>query len=469
LGPAKLMLRSINTKKLGADQRLEYSSLCRRTQMNCRGLRALWPLIQKLDQNSELKSIEDSKLISEYCILLMRTGGAKEALRRMEDNQLAETPELFMGRAYCHLILWDRETAAENMLRYLRFKLDPYQRLVGEVNLANAFIIGNRLDQSLFVLIEESMEKAQRGKHRRLLGNCFELRGQAHLKVGQLEKAEKDLQEAHELLQKEGSLGLLFVRKWQAVLEAQRRGVQEPILQFRAEVQKLGNWESVRSCDYELLLMEFDERRFEYLYFGSPLANYREMLLETFGTKPDKGEYIYGNRSGTRLDLETGFFGKQEGFNPGKKPHQLLTVLMKDFYKPVNSVEIFMDLYPDEVFNIETSLGRVQRVIGLTRAELKALKIPLEIEEVEGRYQLRLRKPMSIRIPLERKTLSAFDVQWAEFLSKAPRGKYFKSSLIREVLGFPSSSAKRFVLEALEQGKLLVRGAGRATEYLVKD
>lgn len=466
LTKARQQLRKLTPRQLKLpEDRVRAGNLLRRVSMNKQGLAVLSPLV--------LTEKVDLAALAEYSILLMRLGGVKESLRRLNEPQVLKAAQstkgnvfhqLAMARGLCLITQWRGHEAAEEFQKYLRGQWPDYQILIGELNLANAFMTQPQMDPNVLALIESCIRKAKAANQLRVLGNCYELRAQALLRLSRTNEARQDLESAQQILGKERGLGLLMTNKWKAVSDSLDRKSVEPLRAFRIKAQQAGHWESIRSADLEILKIALDEHTYHHLYAGSPLPHYKQLMEKIFHRPPLKQEFRFGAPKGHCFDLTTGRFGPMEGISPGRLPHRILEILMRDFYKPSNLVEIFGELYPDESYD-ESSIGRVQRVIGRARTEFEAAGIPMTIEEDNQLYRIRLLRPMSILIPVSQPKLSPFDIAWKRLTEEFQIGSHFQAKQLRALLGFSSTKLNLWLSEARSRGLIRTEGTGKKTQH----
>jgi tetratricopeptide (TPR) repeat protein len=448
-------LSRLNLAKLPREVRRPLANLCRRAGLLNLGLKILSPVVR-----TELIAADAEK--AEYAVLLQRSGSVSEALGLLKKVNPIAVPEALLFRAFCHFNRWEYAQAIPILQAYLSSALSPYQSLIGRVNLAAAQLVVGQ-DHEAESLLAQNLEDVRRLAAMRLEGNCRELLAQLFLRRNQTGPASLELERASQLFGSEKTLDQLFVKKWKAVLESRCDGTVDPLLQFRAQAVEFGDAESVREADLYLVQARYEDDRYQHLYFGSPLAGYRERLAREIPTAPRALTYLFGSRDpSVVLDLQTGQ-SSDTGLNPGKKLHQVLAVLLRDFYRPPSLGALFAEIFPNEFFDIYSSPSRIHQLLRRTRRWIKESGFPLEIIEEAGGYRVSVTGDFAIRIADRSLAVDANTVA----LAKLGRfqGSSFRAADARLILGMSATSFRRFTHWALENGHLRRIGESRATTY----
>lgn len=443
-------LEDLNTSALPGNLRLKFANLCRRVNLPSKGLRILdW-------HNASPEEL------AEYAVLLQRSGATREALRILGRLNSSSRPEVLLYQAFCHFNLWQYEPAIPLLEKYLTFPLDEYARAVGKINLAAALSGVQRLnDEHIAALLTEFRAK----NYTRLLANALELGAQNHLFSGNLAKAKENIHEAEEILKASASLDGIFVRKWRAAIECVEKSDPAPLKAFRAEAEKLGDWESVRDADLLSLRVKFEWDLFDRVYFGSPFSGYRERVKLMLGKGPRSSQFVLGPQNAPAFDIKSGTFAGQVAIKPGSQTHKLIDVLFRDFYKPFNVGGLFSELFNGEHFDIESSPARVHQAVKQARKTLKNSDIDLEIVSENNLFSIKIAGHLQVIIPLEREERSPNQILLE--LLRASGKQEFSAADARELLGISAGQFKTFAAWAIEDEKLEKFGAGSATRYLI--
>jgi tetratricopeptide (TPR) repeat protein len=457
---------NLELAKIPREFRLKFANLCRRANLLSLGLKILGPIAR-----SETETASPAE-IAEYAVLLQRTGAVREALRLLQSTDSREVHEIHLFQAFCHFNLWEYAAAIAPLRKYLECPISPYARLVGQVNLAASWVAAQQWEQAI-ELLEENLELSRRLKAERLEGNSLELMAQVHVWQGQWDKAKARLEQAAGKFKGENTLDHLFVRKWQAICDALEGGSNAKLMVFRQEALRFGDWETVREVDYFGLKVDFAQERFRHLLFGTPFPEYRRRIQTEFPQNVGSFKYAFG-RGGPRtafLDLTNGESSLPVALSSGQKTHQLLAVLLRDFYRPVKFGDLFAQLYPDEFYNPFTSPGRVNQLILRGRRWIEEAGIPAEISSTNGTFSIRLKDPFLFYIGLQMPAPAEFDKNeclYRKALETFPDRRIFSAAAACRNLDLSSSSFKRFARWALSQGRLERFGAGAGTSYRLK-
>jgi tetratricopeptide (TPR) repeat protein len=435
------------------------AKICRRVGMVSQGLRLLQPIIRH--QKEQIK-IATAGEICEYSVLLSRNGSIQEALNLLTGVNARETPEASLYLAYCHISNWDYSKAIGLLQGFLNSDADSYSKLIARVNLISAHLAVSQLDEA-FDLLAETIPMAEQSDASRLVGNCLELRGRVHLHRGDFSNSRMDLNQALEIFGTSQSYDRLFIHKWQAVISAFEESSVEPLIRFRQEALLGKQWESVREADLFTIKIQFDQKLLDHLTYGTPMASYRQRIHTEVGGNPSEA-YLFGN-AGPCLDLTTGKINGIQDFNPGKKIHQVIAALIKDFYVPRNMGTLFSELYPNEYFDINSSPLRVRQLLRRTRQWLSENGLPASIEQKKGSYKFLIHGSFGIRIQLESPAILSSSVHWQQLKAVFSMGSPFTAKQACEKLNWPRSSFLLLAEWALATGELLKSGTGRSTVY----
>lgn len=454
-------LSAINCAQVPREFRLPLANLCRRCGQFTQGFRLLSPLI---GADVELSQHATSAELAEYAVLLMKNGSVREAvslLRTISPQQVAEAP---MYLAFCEMFLWNYDSAAGLLRRFLADNPSSYQAMVARVNLAAALVWTEHWNEARDLLDKLILDATTSGSLR-LKANCLELRGNLHLQAGDLARCEADLAEAREILLSQTS-DQLFVRKWQAALLATKTQSAAPLRKLRTEAVRRQEWESVRDCDFYILKYDFDQHLFEHLICGTPFESFRKKVCRHLGREMPTGAFHLGTKAGPNFDLRTGVLSDGASLNCGKKVHQTLAVLLNDFYKPVSLGAVFSSLFPDEHFNVYTSPGRIHQLLSRTRKYVSANELPIHIDMVEGGFLLRLDGNISIQVDFQRAPVEGAYAQLERLKRLLPADETeFSSREASRLLHLSESTAKRVLRWGVEEHKVQQQGAGPSTRY----
>lgn len=446
-------LAKINTKTTPRSLRLKLANLCRRVGLFHLGLRFLLPLVRS-------KAATPSEL-AEYGMLLLRSDLMVEAWKTLSAVDSKAAPETLLFKAFHHFREWRDPDAIPLLESYLEASLEPYQRVVGQLNLAAAYVGSDRLDAGAELVRELTALTREKG-FTRILGNCHELTAQIEIKRGRFGAARQAIEESAKELSMMGTSDELYMQKWKAVLIAKESGSIEALRTFRDEAAKRREWESVRDADRQSLRLAYDEELHLRLMFGTPQGRYREIIAAETGHHLRHSTLVLGR--GPCLDLETGEFDGRTLFKPGSQTHVLVSTLMKDFYRPSRLGTLFTELHGDNFFDVTSSPDRIYQVLRRARRLFESEGVPFEIRELNGDFSLIPTASASVSIPFEKSRPKATRLQ-VQRLVEAFGEAQFDAPTAREKLSMSRSSFQRLVKEALEENLLIKIGDRNSTRY----
>lgn len=462
---ASTLLKKINVAKVPRENRLPLAKQCRRVGVLAElGLRLLYPLIYN---HSNLERPATEAEMCEYAALLNWSDLSLEAMNILASIKEPTIPEVSLYKAFCYTDTWNYELAIEHFKAYLQMNLDPYSRLVGQVNLAGSYARIDRLDEAeeLLSLILPAAEKLNAT---RLIGNVYEIRGKNHFFKGQYEEAQRDLKLGLDFLTRGHAYDQFHVMMWQTIVRSFETKSAADLISFRAEALRRRKWVSVQEADRYILKLEFDQKRYDHLYFGTPFPNYRQRMRREFSQEPSS-QFVLGNPGGMELDLLSGKVFGAKILNPGKKIHQAIAALVADFYNPRSIGSLFITLYPGEVFDVNSSPMRIHQILRRTRRWFEENNIPAAISQEDGFYRLELTGDFAIRIPLDMNPIDPYRTTLAELKNHFPSGTKFSAQEACLKLKISRSAFHRFVDSAIRSGALLRTGSGKLTVHEIID
>lgn len=456
------LISQINFAQVPRPWRQSLAKVCRRSGLINEGLRLLFPIIRNehpLDQPASAAEI------CEYAVLLSRNGSSHEALGLLGKIDEIKTPEALLYRGFCQVSSWNYFDAAISFEKFLISSADEYSKLIARVNLAAAYIANLQLDQAEN-LLHETIKIAKEHLATRLVGNCFELRGQICFFRGNFLQAKLELNQALKIFGEGSSYDQLLIYKWQSTMESIEGKTILPILKFREEALLRKHWESVRDTDFYRLKLNFEQSTYDHLIFGTPSEFYKNRVRLAIHNQPSD-QFIYGTHTGRRLNLQTGELeGLKENIQ-GNKIHQVLASLLKDFYVPHNLGTLFADLYPNEYFDIDSSPQRIHQLLRRTRRWLETNEVPALIEEALGSYCLKITGPFGIQMALARPQVDTYSAQWQMIVAAFPCGTMFNAKSACTKLGISRTQFHRLQSWALENSLIKISGVNKATTYQV--
>ena len=316
------------------------------------------------------------------------------------------------------------------------------------------------------VLLDETIELSRAAGATRLLGNSFELRGQVYFLDNDFARARANFKEALAIFQQSNSYDQLLIAKCQAVMEAQESADVTPLRRFREEAVRRQHFDSVRDSDLYILKHEFDQYTFDHLLFGTPMLAYRLRVAEHLPHEASD-RFILGRTDAQVLNLQTGEMKFSKTLNPGKKVHQTIAALVRDFYVPRNMGSLVSELYPGEYFDVDTSPVRVRQILSRTRAWIEENNIAARIQYSRAGYSLQVTGDFGIEVEMKRAAPDSQNVHLRLMQITFAKDMPFTTAQACQVLELSRSGFHRLVGWAVENGALVRVGSGKATRYKV--
>ena len=455
----------LNSAKVPRPFRLPLANISRRTGLVSLGMRLLTPIVHP--EKKKFLVAASAAELAEYAVLLQRCGAVREALVILGHVDVTAVPEAPLYMAYCHFNLWEYERALPKLEAYVRNPSTPYLGFVGRVNLASALVETARYEEAERLLLE-NIEMSRSSGYARLEGNCHEMLSTIHVHRGDLAKADASLKLASTVFEAARVHDQLFVKSRQALVAALRELSAEPLRRIRAEALERREWETAREMDLFSLGIEFDQKGFEFLYFGTPYEAFRDRVRAHLRRDVEKSAFLFGEDGGKTLELMSIGGEDPEGLPDGGKQHQLIEILLRDFYRPMSIGGLHAELFPGEHFNIFSAPHRVSQVIYRTRKWIAARNLPVRIDCAKGAFALRVEGGLGIWVPLERRAVDA-NSRYLSQLKKTFSGPDgFAASEAKRELGVSAGTFKRFVRWAEDKGTIERFGASSRTRYFFR-
>lgn len=441
-----------------------YANLARRLMKPQLAVRALHPIIRGDYAMSEAPTDVEK---AEYGVALLRLGAIPEALELLNEVSPDKVPMVYLYRAFCHFNRWNYQAGLQSLEFDLsKLPVDEYQKQTIRVNRAAAKLWLADLD-GLEAELQDLQEVLGRNNQRRLQSNVFEMLAQNYIQTENWKKAHSALQKSHSLIDSGHQMDTLFIRKWQTisqVLQSRDSSLLEPL---REEALLAGHWETVRDIDRYHLQIQPDQKRFEFLYFGTPHHSFRHRLEHQWRGQFDIPEY-------TEINVSANSKGVWNPFEPesdwGSLSHRLCLVLLQDLYQPRRVGEIFSMLFQDEYFNPESSVNRVHQAMHRLRSFLKENKISAEVESVNGLYRMKLDPQVAVglyrRFPVARDPFYRWRLN--HFAAPEVRDQGMTRDQVENLLSISTSKAKEWIRKGKAEGWIEIFGAGTNTRYFVK-
>ncbi|MCB0420834.1 MAG: hypothetical protein KDD61_07550 [Bdellovibrionales bacterium] len=466
------VLSELNISRIPRPYKLGFANIARRNHQAFLALRILNTTVLARNPLSEPPTTEE---IAEYSVSLLNIGATREAKNLLRDLNDQEFNQVLLYRSFVAFTEWNYAEAVPWLKKFIRQERDEYQKVIGQVNLAAALNFTGDFNRSqrLLKIILSSTEK--HGYHL-LRGNALELSALAAIGLKDYGLAKEYLSFAANHLKNVRNLTDFYVKKWGVILSLYKRVSNqslEELSRLKREALVLRNWESCRELDYFKSLFTKDQTLFTHVFFGTPYPAYRKKMLEEKWTNwclPT--EYIYKSEVVVEeerevFDLAIGQCDSKEIFlEPGQLMHNCLILLVSDFYRPRALGSLFSELFPDEVFNPNSSPDRIYQLIRRLRVWIKKNRLPISLLESQGFYSIELKGNLALRVPEEIKLASKESVLMEKLVSHFGK-KAFTAADASRLLNLSRTSLQRFLTWAQLRKCIEKQGSGPKLYYKI--
>ena len=463
-------LKSLNYAKIPRQYVAAIAKIAYRAGLPFVSLRIINRLIRP-GKNRWLKTTPEE--VAEYAMALIRIGASPEALKTLEPLSGADQPTVLLYRSFALITRWEYREAAPFLEEYIHHKnVTDYQRLVGQVNLAAAWVNIEKFDaaeKSLAQLVRVTQERSLS----LLYGNCLELLAQIAVFKQDWPRAEELLRKGHAQLAESSSVDFLFLQKWQCLLKLYRQPKSQTALKERAAVRNQAiereHWETVRDCDFYAAKFSADENLLRYVYYGTPFNGYRQFMQRRLekGFTPSEA-YVY---SAATLQNPKKIFDLKEAsdarqtmmLKKGQLLHRLLNHLCSDFYRPFRLGAIFNELYPKEYFDAELSVIKINQLAERLRGWFCENQVGAELTGKSGAYKLRVSAETGFRIH-DGNTIKSGLALYHQRLQEHFNEREFTAAKAAEALNVTKRMVNKII--AWDEGKTISKkGRGPTISY----
>jgi len=448
------------------EERFELAAVARRAALPWLTLRLLTPIVRSSAKKNLQASTREK---AEYAAALVRVGAVREAVEMLENLDSKEFPQVLLYQAHALFTQWEYEKSIPILLSYLKKDLTDYQRTVGEINLASAYVHERHYDeaQKLLAKLEHSTQAQNLPA---LFGNTLERQAEMAIDRKDWKLAKRYLATAEKAVEQAAGFDAFFVNKGRSILNLHidgRKGLLD-FEKFKAIANEKKHWETVRECDAFRAVICRDRDLFLKVYFGTPYLSYRERLREDFKDSveiPDSLPFPLPSlsaRTGTTGNLD---LLRKEGLKSGQLKHRLLKAMVSDFYRPARVAHLFSDLYPGESFELVGSRARVHVAMQELRNWFRKKRLPLRIVETQGEFRLTSSvSGLQLIVP---------SLQWWQqnpisrlAIARAQAGtSAFSAGEFAHWLKIPRRTAFEILSDSVSRGVLTKSGAGPTTRY----
>ncbi len=465
-------LNHLSEKPIPRREIAQLAGLARRAGLTHIGIRLLNPIVRPTPKRPMVATGVEK---AEYAECLTRIGASDEALQILRSLTENDAPQTHLFTASAYISQWDYRNAIPLLAKYIRSPhVDSYWRLVGKINLAAALAYERTFTKSI-VLLREILYETSLRQLDLLYGNALEVAAQTYVAQKNWKEASRLLKRARVKLAQTNTRDQFFVQKWETITEFWKtKAAPSSVRQLKTLRQRalsLHHWETVRQCDAHMAVALGKQDLFLQLYFGTPFPSFREHLIADFPTAvilPERYEWNIGKsaRDNVIFDLMGGArIGKKAGLKVGQLIHRLLTLLCRDFYRPVRVPTLHQALYPDEHFNPVTSPARVHEAVRRLRLWFQQTRLPFHIEEEDGQYRFTGKEGTALIVRAPEKIEGKADLLWIESLRGERPMESFSIQEAANTLNRSVRTTLRLLDEAIKRGELFRSGHSRATRY----
>lgn len=452
-------LLKMPSKKIPRLNLVQFANIARRVGLRDIAVQSLHPVIRPQKLLVEPSTVSER---TEYSAALIETGAVGEAQELLSEiEREGKDPRAFLYLAFSSFRNWQYGAAIKKLNSYLKFDLDTYQRLVGEVNLAAGLTFIAQTDAAS-ELIEKLISQTFKNNYVLLLGNLHELKAQVQIQKKNFRGAIDSLNESERLIGTSGNISYLYAKKWRAIIDAQKaenlHKAFNEVLPVMEEARFRREWETLRDIDRQLGALFQDKYLAAKLTFGTPFSDYRKMIGQEFSKVKIPTEFFLTNRwqwqpNGRILEVESGCLdGKNIGLKPGALLHRFISVLVTDFYRPFSLGALFSHLFPDEFYNPFTAYDRLYQCAKRTREVFANEELPIEIRQQNYEFSLKVCGSVSLFMKINQ-------------MEHNSSGAAFYKNLFRDLSNRSAETGTFSAQDLAQELKVSVRTANR----IIKD
>ncbi len=412
---------------------------------------------------------------AEFAAGLNVIGAYDEAQILLESLNVADYPKILLYQSFLLFRGWKYNESIPKLEAFLKTERDPYNLIVGRINLLAALIV-----EEMYDLADECAQKLKTlldgTSYETLKTNLAELQVQRYTSSGEFEKAREWLTPTN--LNSSRSQFLIEKRAFFLECVTSPSRISDTTYEsFRRRAWDANDFDSIRDTDFYQGNCQNDIRRLSRVYYGTPFSHYRDMVLSAaIGPEVKKiGEFVFTHpldkvNPPHLLDLGSGDITGAEGLAVGQAMHKLMGLFCRDLYRPLKIGQIFRLLYPGEFYDVDSSPGRVKNVLFRLREFSKTQKLGFEILEKDRGFKLYLGNKFGVKIPDQ----SLFEVLQDRqlFLISSLRQKFsgsdFTKAQAMEILNLSSTQAWKVLRGGVDQGLLVNLRQGNKQIYRFK-
>lgn len=349
------------------DKRLELAGFCRRLGLPLAGI----TLLRKEVRPSSRKgahATEEEKI--EYAGNLIRLGLTAEARNILTQIDKSKIPRGYLFEAFCDVSHWDFQASIAPLKLLISSPLaEDYDRDVSRLNLLIAYVETDEYEKS-FGLARELEKDFQRKNHTFLYSTVLEAMATLHYKAADYASARRVAQIAKRKLHDQLGIDAFLLHKIEVLTEVALypKKLNQCMLSLKREASRLGHYESLRDVDFYIARFTQNEKKLKFLYFGTPYTSYRQKILKSMSltTAPWTSYQIQvpfrlSSRAKNCIDLTSGKWNGKLWLKKSHLLHRLQTILFSDFYRPLSTMSLYNQLYPESFFNPNSAPNQIHQ------------------------------------------------------------------------------------------------------------
>jgi len=372
-------IKKLVAKKIPNIYRREIAALLRRIGDYSLALKVIYPKIYNVDNQFQENSSPTD--VADYSLLLLRIGANNEALLKLMQLDPNKALQRNIYIAYCYFSVRNYEAALPYLLEYIELSgLSEYNRIIGRVNLLSALVETNRIQEAID-LSGELIAELNENVHRRLLANCYELRGQALKLNDDFDQAKDSLLESLRLLKQDSERYQYTALLNLSHLQAKKEGSEKPLLEFIDKAKKSKKFELLRQADYFRLEFINDQDLFCRLYYGTPYNAFKHKLLKAYPQyKSSLEKQWFFGKDGVLVNVKEGKFNSKQVLKVGSVCHQTFQALFYDLYRP-RPLSVIHELISDgDPFIPVHTPNRIKQIVYRLNKELASEGVKIQVK-----------------------------------------------------------------------------------------
>jgi len=474
-------LSRIKAKNVPISDAHLFANQLRRSGESLRAIRYLGSFLSSDSKKSKLP-FKSGPIQAELAATLNAIGAPEQAATILKNLNATDYPKISLYRAFVSISRWEYVEAKNEIAKYLPMATDSYDEITAKSNLAACEVaLGSNLEaQNLLVELEEKISK---GDYKFLESNILLLKAQHLIQQEKPSAAQSIL--VHLLSITRSPTTLLLIGKWMWVVqvslckslqERQKHLVKWEELQSKAQEMRLT--EVARDLDLKRALHFKDVQLLKKVFHGTPFPQYKVRIKTEaelhFDMKLDlKEEFRWSQNIESSdkskiehfVNLESGqtqnpkvFFKKESTL------HKLFKVLSSDLYRAWGAPSIHSALFPDMIYNPNSSPGLVFEHVQRLRRFLNEKRIGAEILRKANFFFVQLKPKISL-IYNSQDSLSGEEFLWMADLKSEVKGDSFTLQAAEKFWKIPKRSLQRRLQKLVKKGLITLNSRGKNSTY----